>query len=167
MGIRFRYNVRVQSRETAAPPGQRGLRVLGGAVLFLGCVALVCWNIGFGRYAVTGLFWAVSSGTVISDRMTSDPTIEFTARDGATYRFSEDYWFVCGRRSFCFVRDFDPGEEVPVVYDPSAPRAAFVDDWALRAGVISWFLELAGALYFAVLLTLLVTRKPLDITIEG
>ena len=147
MPVRFSYRIRVQSRETATTPGRRQLALLGCLVLFAACVVLLCVNIGFGRYAITGMFWTRTSGTVIASQTTWKPTIEFMAADGATHRFTEDYFLLCGGlRSFCYVRNFDPGETVPVVYDPAAPRAAFVDDWALRAGVLTWLGEAAGAL---------------------
>jgi hypothetical protein len=168
MGIRFSYSVCVQSRETATTPCRRGVALFGCLVLFVGTVGMLCWNIGFARYAITGMFWQRTSGTVVDARTTSTPTILFEGRDGAGHRFTEDYILLCGgSRSFCFIRDFDPGETVPVVYDPGAPRAAFVDDWALSAGVISWFGEAAAALFFAGMMALLVGRKPLDISVEG
>ena len=82
----------------------------------------------------------------------STPTIQFSTPDGVAHSFSEDYSSVCGGfRSFCSVREFAPGEAVPVVYNPRAPQTAFVHDWALFVTVAKIFFW-AGMGFLSVLI---------------
>lgn len=109
-------------------------------ILLAGGVAWLTFHAEFARYALTASSWATAEGTVVSRDATSIPTVQFAAGDGAVYSFSEDYLLMCGRRrGFCLVRTFKPGETVPVVYDPAAPKRAYIHDWALFANVGGWF----------------------------
>ena len=153
-------------RNPSAPLRRRGPTLLGGAVLLAGTLVLLWINLGFARYALTGFFWAETGGTVLNACSSSSPTIQFTTPDGAAHTFSEDYILLCGRRSLCFVRDFSPGQAVPVVYDPSAPQYAYIHDWALTSNVILWFFEAALALLFAALLAFALRRRPLNLSIR-
>jgi hypothetical protein len=167
MPSRFKVNVRIRSRALTVIPRRRGLALFGGAILTAGTILLLYANLDFGRYAVTGLFWSEAQGTVTNTRTTSTPTIQFLTRDGVPYAFEEDYILLCGGRgSFCFVRSFDPGEVVPVVYDPGTPARAFVHDWALFAGVITWFAEAGAGLFFAGLCALAFVNKPLEMSLR-
>jgi hypothetical protein len=119
-------------------------------------------NRGFADYALTGWFWNQTGGTVMDAASTSTPTIEFTTPDGATHEFREDYIILCqGKRSFCFIRDFDPGQQVPVVYNPGSPKMAYVHDWALSSTVITVFLETAAELFFVLMMVVMVRRRPI------
>jgi hypothetical protein len=154
--------IRVQSRT----PRRRGAALLGGGALIAGLVFLLCINIGFARYAVSGFLWIRADGTVLTSCRTSDPTIQFLARNGAAHQFKEDYVILCGgRRSLCFIRDFNPHQVVPVVYDPGNPDRAFVSDWALTAGVITWVGEAVAGLLLALMMFVSLVRKPLNIRI--
>jgi hypothetical protein len=53
---------------------------------------------------------------------------------------------------------------VPVVYDPVAPQRAFVHDWALFAGVITWFLAAGTGLLFALMFAVAFAKKPLNVS---
>ena len=163
MGIRFRFssNVRVVNERT----DRRGVAVLAGAALLAAAIFLVWLNFDFGRYAFTAFFWDETEGTVVSPRTTSGPTIQFATRDGALHSFTEDYILLCGRLSFCFPRNFDHGEVVPVVYDPATPQRAYVVDWALYSNVITWFVEVGLALLLALMFVVALTNKPLSIRI--
>jgi len=55
-------------------------------------------------------------------------------------------------RSPCFVRHFNPGQVVPVVYDPDTPTRAYVYDWALFTNTIEWFVMAGIFLLFVLLL---------------
>jgi Protein of unknown function (DUF3592) len=154
MPSRLEFKRRVERRVATGAPKGRGLVLLSGAALIAAAVGLLWVNIDFARYAVTEFLWRGAEGTVMSLHRTSSPMIRFAGRDGASHSFTEDYILTCGRRSLCFPRHFDPGENVPVVYDAGAPARAFVDDWALSAGVIQWFAEAAGGLVLALMFTL-------------
>jgi hypothetical protein len=80
------------------------VRRLCAALLF--AMALWCFwfNFDFVRYAVTGLFWNQTTGTVTSPGTTSSPTIRFESIDGLSHSFSEDYMLLCGRRTPCWPR---------------------------------------------------------------
>lgn len=113
---------------------------------------LFLWHqMDFAIYAASGFSWIHTNGTVTSSRTTKRPTIQFTTRDGSPIAFTEDYTQMCGTRSFCFRRSFDPGQGVPVVYDPGTPTRAYVYDWALFSNTITWFV-MAGILLLFVLL---------------
>lgn len=158
MPTQFSANVAVSSRA----PQRRWTALLGGVVLLAAAVFLVTLNIGFARYAVTGFSWRRTNGTVVASKRTSTPTIQFSSSDGVLHRFDEDYVLVCGgRSSFCSVRTFSPNDVVPVVYDPRAPERAFVDDWALIAGVINWFLAVGIGLFFLLILVLILVSRPI------
>jgi Protein of unknown function (DUF3592) len=134
----------VRSRSTTAQvttsPRNRFL-LIAGMLLFLVCGPWLLWRqFGFAQYAFTGLSWIHTQGTVTDSYTTYKPTIQFAARDGSPILFTEDYLQICGRRSFCFVRHFAPGQVVPIVYDPAKPERAYVYDWPLFAATIQWFM---------------------------
>lgn len=98
---------------------------------------------------------------------TSRPIVEFSTPGGARYAFTEDYVRLCrGRRSFCFVPSFEPGEQVPVVYNPRDPARAYIHDWVLLATVLTVFLEAGAALLLALMMVVLVRRRPIEATIR-
>jgi hypothetical protein len=120
------------------------------------------WHqIGFAMYAASGFSWIHTNGTVISSHTTTVPTIQFATRDGSPIAFKEDYYLMC-HRDFCFVRSFDPGQVVPVVYDPGVPARAYVYDWALFSNTITWFV-MAGIFLLLVLLVVGI-RLPVSAT---
>lgn len=162
-----RFRVATQDGVKPQPSNQRGLALFGGALLLCGVLFLLYVNFGFARYALTGFLWMRTDGTVLSPSRTSTPTIQFTSGDGAAHVFTEDYVILCGgRRTFCFIRDFNPGQLVPVVYDPGAPQRAFVHDWALFSSTITWFLEAGAALLLALMLAVALAKKPLAISVQ-
>lgn len=165
MPFSFNVNTRVRSQETE-PPRPRGVRLLAGAVLLAAIVALLWMNFDFARYALTGFLWKQVDGTVLSARSTSTPDIRFTAPDGTSHTFHEDYIRMCGRRSLCFIRDLDPGQVVPVVYDPATPQRAYVRDWALTSNCILWFFELSVGLLSGLMFAVAVRRKPLEVSVR-
>lgn len=178
MGFSFNTSVKVQTRQKDADgldselgldsypsrPRRNGLALFGGVVLVVGTLVMLWMNIGFARYAFTGLFWNETSGTVLSARNPSKPLVAFVAADGNSHTFSEDYIILCGHRSLCMMRDFKPGESVPVVYDPMAEQYAYIHDWALTSNVLTWFLQAAVALFFGALIALAFRRKPLNLS---
>ena len=167
MPDRFEIGIGIKSRILEKSSKRPGRALFAGALLMAGVILLLCTNISFARYAFTGFFWIRTDGTVTNPATTSKPTIQFATRNGAPHLFQEDYILLCGgRSSFCFVRNFSQGQIVPVVYDPAAPQRAFVYDWALFAGVITWFLEAGMGLVLALMLALLVAKKPLNISIR-
>jgi hypothetical protein len=146
---------------------RRSGAILDCALLLAGAIFLVWVNIGFGLYALTGLLWVRTQETVMDSHKTSTPTIQFATRDGAVHLFNENYIILCeGRLSFCFIRDFAPGQVVPVVYDPAAPERAFVHDWALYSGVITWFLEAGAGLALAPIFAAQLRRRPLSFSVR-
>lgn len=160
--------VSVGSRTQQRRPG---LALLGGVVLLAGVAWLLWMQRGFADYALTGFFWDKVQGTVIdpthNSRPTSKPIVEFSTPHGARYAFTEDYVLPCaGRRSFCFIRTFDPGERVPVVYNPRDPTRAYIHDWALTATVLTVFLEAGAGLLLALMMVVLVRRRPMQATIR-
>ena len=162
----FSFNTRTTVRSVElAQPNRRGRALFGGICLLAACVVLVWLNFSFARYAVTGFRWVETDGTVVSLHKTSSPTIQFTAGDGASYNFSEDYYLIC-RRSLCFVRYFQPGEVVPVIYDPSAPQRAFVHDWALSVGVLNWFAAVVIGALFALVIFVALAKKPINFSVR-
>ena len=170
MPIRISGSTRIaiEEREEQKRPG---VAILGGMILLAGAVWLLWMNRGFAEYALTGIFWDKAEGTVVnathSSRSTSRPIVEFSAADGDRYAFNEDYVRLCGgRRSFCFVRSFDPGEQVPVVYNPREPMQAYIHDWALSATVLTVFLEAGAALLLALMMVVLLRRRPIGVTIR-
>lgn len=167
MPSRFNFSLRVQQQASQGAPRRRSTAVAGCALLIAGLIFLLWLRFDFARYAVTGFLWHQTEGTVINPRITSEPTIQFAGRDGATQTFTEDYYLLCGgRSSICFIRDFSQGQIVPVVYDPSAPQRAFVDDWALSASVITWFTEAGAAIVLAMISTVLLRNKPLQMSFQ-
>jgi hypothetical protein len=162
----FSFNARTTVRSVEpARSNRRGWALLGGICLLAACVFLLWLNFSFARYAVTGFRWVETDGTVVTRHRTSAPTIHFSARDGASYNFSEDYYLIC-RRSLCFVRNFQPGQVVPVIYDPSVPERAFVHDWALSVGVFNWFAAAVIGAFFALGIFLLLTKKPINFSVR-
>lgn len=167
MASHFNINVGIQRDKSTGTPRRRGIALCACALL-IACVIFLLWlNLDFGRYAVSGFFWERAEGTVLSSGTTSVPTIQFAAHDGATHRFTEDYIILCGGRgSLCFIRDFRQGEVVPVVYDPSAPQKAFVDDWALSAGIITFFAEATGGMILVLMFAVLLRQRPLQLSLR-
>ena len=135
------------------------------AAIFFGVgIPFVLWNrIGVAIYAVSGFSWVHASGTVTSSRTTDVPTIQFKTPDGSPIAFKEDYYLMC-HRGFCLQRYLDPGQVVPVVYDPDTPTRAYVYDWALFSNVIMWFV-MAGIFLLFVLLVVGV-RLPTNFSIR-
>lgn len=166
MRISMRGGARLGA-EQQAPQRRRGVTIFAGAILIIGGAILLWINRGFADYALTGSFWNQTDGTVMDAARTSTPTIEFTTPDGATHEFREDYIILCqGKRSFCFIRDFDPGQQVPVVYNPGSPEMAYVHDWALISIVIAVFLETAAELFFMLMMVVMVRRRPIRATVR-
>ncbi len=159
----FNVNVGTQPR----PSHRRGIALLSCVLLLAGAIFMVCVNFDFARYAVTWFRWTQTEGTVTNPAKTTSPTIQFATEDGVTHSFTEDYVLLCGTRSsFCFIRSFDPGQTVPVVYDPGTPQRAFVHDWALFAGVIQWFAGIGCGLIIALMLAAWLSSKPLSVSFE-
>jgi hypothetical protein len=124
-------------------------------------------HIEFAWYALSGYHWTRTLGTVVSHQRTSDPAIEFTAGDGLAHSFTEDYMQLCGgRSSFCFIRTFEPGQVITVVYDPWNPARAFVHDYALFTNVITWFVEVGVALLVLWVLAPALSRKARTLSIR-
>jgi hypothetical protein len=143
-------SVRMRTTRTTAP--RRGPLLFIAAIFFgVGIPVFLWYNISFAVYGVSGFSWIHTNGTVTSSRTTEVPTIQFTSRDGPPIAFTEDYIVMCGSRSFCFRRSFDPGQVVPVVYDPGTPTRAYVYDWALFSNTITWFLMAGFWLLFLLL----------------
>jgi hypothetical protein len=170
MPIRISGSTRIgiEERREQRP---RGVALLAGTILLAGTVWLLWMNRGFAEYALTGIFWEKAQGTVVdvthSYRPTSRPIVEFSTPDGARHAFTEDYLQLCGhRRTFCFVRSFDPSEQVPVVYNPREPAQAYIHDWALFATVLSVFLEAGAAVLLALVMVVLVRRRPIEATVR-
>lgn len=162
----FSFNARTTVRAVEpAGSNRRGWALLSGICLLAACVFLVWLNFSFARYAVTGFRWVETDGTVVSPHGTSFPTIHFSAGDGASYSFSENYYLIC-RRSLCFVRYFQPGQVVPVIYDPSAPQRAFVHDWALSVGVLNCFVEGIMGGFLALGIFSLLAKKPINFSVR-
>lgn len=144
--------VSVRSHATRTIALRRSPLLLIAALFFGLGIPLFLWlQVGFAIYAASGFSWIHTNGTVTSSRTTDVPTIQFTTRDGSPMAFKEDYFLMC-HRSFCLVRSFDPGETVPVVYDPHTPARAYVYDWALFANTIEWFVMAGIFLVFVALL---------------
>lgn len=144
------------------PKGKRWRPFFGGLVV-VGIMALWLWaDWEFAGYAVTGFFWVQTKGTVVQvdASAASAPTIQFSTPDGATHSFREDYTSICtGRRSFCTIRNFAPGEVVPVVYNPRAPNTAFVHDWALFVTVAKvYFAACVGFMMLLIMAAKLMER---------
>lgn len=162
MPVRFstRIAVRSQSQNRSAT------RILAGLLLIAGALLVLWINRGFALYAVTGLFWSQTEGKVVDTRTTSKPTVQFTTADGTTESFKEDYILLCGgRSSFCFIRNFAPGERVPVVFDPRAPQNAYIHDWALTSSVLTWFLVAGAMVLFLVITAVALVRRPFSATV--
>lgn len=160
MPVRIQINVRSEGPAGGSLSPRRVFALLGGMVLVVGLCILLGVNIRFAEYALTGFSWDEADGRVVSSHTTSTPRIQFVSRDGASHVFDENYIQMCaGRRSFCFIRNFTPGQSVPVVYDPTVPERAFVHDWALSANVINWFAEAGAGLIFATMIGLVVAKS--------
>lgn len=152
-----RVTTRIAVRSTS--PQRRPTAILCLLVLIAAALLMLWFNRGFALYAATGLSWTRTEGTVVSTRTTSIPTVEFTTADGTSESFKEDYILLCGGRStFCFIRNFTPGERVPVVFDPRAPQHAYIHDWALTATVLSWFIVVVILAVLLLMMTALVGR---------
>lgn len=168
MPSHFNVEVRVEQRVTKGSAQRRGLALFGGALLVVGVIVMLWANIGFARYAFTGFLWSRADGTVVTTHRTSSPTIQFFTPDGRSHSFTEDYVLLCGgSRTFCFIRNFDQGQIVPLVYDSGAPGQAFIYDWALFASTITWFIEAALALGLMLMLGLVFVNKPILMRIRG
>ena len=137
---------------------KRDRRLWWAAIFFGVAMLVILWTkIGVAIYAVSGFSWVHTNGTVTSSRTTKVPAIQFTTRDGSPVAFQEDYYLMC-HRSFCLERHFDPGEVVPVVYDPDTPTRAYVYDSALFINAIEWFV--VAALFVIFILLLVGVRLP-------
>jgi hypothetical protein len=167
MPIRFSSNISIRSRSTTGfAPQRRGMVLLGGMLLLAGCIFYLWQEGGFALYALTGFRWSHAEGTVTSPKRTSKPTIQFSAGDGSPVLFKEDYILLWGgRSSFCWIRDFQPGQVVPVVYDPGEPARAYVHDWALFATAISWFVVAGIGLFFALIMCVPFIKTPVNLSI--
>jgi len=169
MPIRFNAELKVEARDGVSQrtPNRRGVALLCGTVLVACAILYLAIEIGFARYALTGFLWAETEGTVLDASRTSTPSIQFSTSDGVPHVFREDYILLCGgRSSFCLIRNFNPGQVVPVVYDPGAPQNAFVHDWALFANVISWILVAGAGLMIILLTGVVFMKKPATISIR-
>jgi len=156
------------------PPSSRRWNGIPSSALFLGFAALLLWSSrGFADYAFTGLFWSETAGTVVLAEPSSQPVIQFTTPSGASHQFTEDYASLCsGRRSFCSIRYFTPGERMTVVYNPDRQGLAFVHDWALYVTVIKFYAEVGllllalPALWASLLRALSPRNKPDQAEVE-
>jgi hypothetical protein len=186
MGFSFKVTTRIEPKSSrnldpdsspgfGADPGPQrpaqsrnsGVRLLAGFALLAATLFLLWINVGFARYALTGLFWTQIDGTVLDSSVHSSwPTVQFLTPDGAAHTFSEDYIILCGRRSLCIARNFTAGQVVPVVYDSTNPRFAYIRDWALYSNVLTWFFEAAIGLFFASMIALLLVKKPLNFSVR-
>jgi hypothetical protein len=164
----FRASVSLRSRsKTAWGTRSRGAVLLGGTLLVAAAILYLSVQVSFAKYAFTGLWWIHTEGTVTNSATTSVPTIRFTARDGSAVLFKEDYILLCGGgRSFCWIRDFTPGQVVPVVYDPAEPTRAYVHDWALFANVLGWFAVAGIGLILALIMFLPSIKTPVEFSIR-
>jgi len=174
MSVRISGSSRI-SIETPTEQKRTGVGFLGGTILLAGVVWLLWMQRGFAEYALTGIFWDKAQGTVVdvthrsssTPGPTSRPVVEFSTPDGTLHAFTEDYVRLCGhRRSLCFTRSFDPGEQVPVVYNPREPAQAYIHDWALFATVLTVFLEAGAALLLTLMMVVLVRRRPMQLTVR-
>jgi Protein of unknown function (DUF3592) len=166
MPVRITNRIQVRSLATSSTRS-RPKAIFFCAILLAGVAFLLWLNRGFALYGLTGLFWSETEGTVIHARNPSTPTIQFSTPDGALYSFSEDYILLCGgRSSFCFIRDFTLGQQVPVVYDPRKPDLAYVHDWALTATVITVFIEAGIGFLIILMLALLLINKPVRVSMN-
>lgn len=91
MPIRFNSNVRVETRLGIAQrtPNRRGVALFSGALLFVGAIAGLAFNIGFARYALTGFLWDQTEGTVLNTTRTDRPSIQFSTSDGVPHVFRD------------------------------------------------------------------------------
>lgn len=167
MPVRITNRIQVRSQSTGST-SLRPKAILCAVILLAGVAFLLWLNRGFALYGLTGLFWQQAEGTVIqAEPNNSKPTIQFSTPDGGLYSFSEDYILLCGgRRTFCAIRDFITGQQVPVVYDPRQPSLAFVHDWALTATVITVFIEAGIGLLFLLMLAVLLMNKPIGVSLS-
>jgi hypothetical protein len=150
------------------PDNERRGASLIAAVLFAGITILLSVHVEFAWYALSGYHWTRVLGTVVSHDRTSAPAVEFTAVDGSVHSFTENYVQLCGgRSSFCFIRDFQPGQVITVVYDPWNPSRAFVHDYALFTNVITWFVEAGIALLVGWILVSGLSGKALRLLSDG
>jgi hypothetical protein len=147
------------------PPKGKRWGIFFGGLLVLGVMALgLLANWEFAGYALTGFSWVRTKGTVVEVDaiVASAPTIQFSTSDGATHSFQEDYSSICGGyRSFCTVRNFAPGEVVPVVYNPRAPQTAFVHDWALFVTVAKMFFWAGMGLLLVLIMAADLMKRPI------
>jgi len=159
--------VRIVTRLSARSTQARSTGVWGGVVLLAACGLLLWVNRGFGVYALTGFLWPSTNGVVVSPRRTSSPMIQFQTRDGGTEQFTEDYILLCGSsRDFCWIRNFDPGQVVPVVYDPARATRAYVRDFALYSNVVLFFLELGCGLFIGLILCVALFKRPITYSVQ-
>jgi hypothetical protein len=142
--------------------------LLAGVLLLAMDLVLLYVGFGFAEYGLSGfLWWSSANGTVISASNSSVPTVEFVDAYGTPWQFHEDYIVLCqSRRSFCWVRNFSPGQTVPIVYDPHDPNRAYIHDWALTANALTWVFEACLAVLLLWMLTFRFTGKPRSFSLE-
>lgn len=164
MPITFSTRISVETRQGTRP---RGGALLAVFVLLAMAVILLWLDRGFAEYTMTGILWDQAQGTVVDATNNSVPTVEFSTPDGATHQFKEDYILLCqGSRRFCFVRSFQLGEQVPVVYNPQRPARAYIHDEALYGSVLGFFVDAILALLLVPMMIIAVRRKPMQATIQ-
>lgn len=156
MPITYKTRLKVESRQVSRPRG----KALLAAITLLGMAMTLLWlDRGFAEYTFTGFLWDEAQGTVSDATNSSVPTIAFSTPDGASHEFKEDYIRLCrGSRRFSYVRSFQLGEQVPVVYNPKQPERAYVHDWALYGSILGFLLD-AFLTVLLVLMLLAVARR--------
>lgn len=164
MGIRITVNR--QTLDQGPTDRSPFVRRLGTALFMALLLGYLWFNFDFARYAVTGVFWKQTAGTVTSPGTTFEPTIRFEGIDGLSHFFSEDYILVCSRRVPCWPRGLHQGEVVPVVYDPARPQRAFVHDWALFANILVWLFVLGMTLLCALIVAMRESGKAMSLRID-
>ena len=157
--------IRTTARVTTRVRPASGKAIWGAAGLMAMFLVLLLLRLDFARYAFTAFAWERAEGTVRSPHWTTDPTVEFVARDGSLHTFSEDYWLLC-HRSLCFTRSFTPGQIVPVVYDPATPQRALVRDFALYSTIFEWFVEAFFFVLFALLMFAMLRGRSSSVAIR-
>lgn len=146
----------------------RGKALFCGVVLLAMAMTLLWLDRGFAVYTATGLFWDEAPGIVTDAAIRSVPTIAFSTPDGAEHRFKEDYDKLCrGSRKFCYVRSFQLGEQVPVVYYSKQPERAYVHDWALYGSILGFLMDLMLTVLLVLMLAAaLLWRKPMRASVK-
>lgn len=151
-GVRLSANVRPQGSHSRRTPWLLVL-LIAGMLWFLGS------HFNYARYALTGILWERTTGTVTIARDDSHPTIRFESEDGVSHSFSENYQWLCGGwHTLCSVRSFSQGEVVPVVYDSARPERAFIRDWALFVQILYWLFALGITFLLTIALIFVLTK---------